>query len=239
MQKSYTVDALVDFFSDKYTYVELNHVLEEGIPTFSTLAKYSKTICGSLALGDMATHHLFTFSDHSGTHADSPNHYIKGGKSVDQLLPGQMIGRGVHIEAANLPDNGLMTKERILKWEEENSQIRQGDIILFDYGYHKRWFTRPQGDSFVKGLWPGLSDEGAKYLLEKKVAVVGSDAISVDACNATDYPAHNILLGNGILLLECLANLSVLPALSFVICLPLRMSGASGSPVRVIAMIEK
>ena len=85
---------------------------------------------------------------------------------------------------------------------------------------------------------PGLSAEGAAYLIAKGVKVFGTDALSLDAFGNAENPAHLAVLGNDKLIIENLTNLQMLPTHFCFIALPLRIEHGSASPVRAIALIE-
>ena len=86
--------------------------------------------------------------------------------------------------------------------------------------------------------WPGISKETAEYLLSKNVAAVGTDASALDAIG-TSNPAHKVLLGNGINIIENINKLDILPPFFGVIGLPCRLKKGSGSTMRLIALLDK
>lgn len=86
---------------------------------------------------------------------------------------------------------------------------------------------------------PGLSKEAARYLVRKKATLVGIDAANIDHPSEKMFPAHNILLPNNIPIVENLYNLDALGRDEFrFIALPLKLRGATGSPVRAVAEIQ-
>jgi len=73
-------------------------------------------------------------------------------------------------------------------------------------------------------------------LLEAGVSLVGIDATGVDDSTARDFPAHRLLLGAGVLLVENLRGLDRLgPGRAFFVFLPLLVAGAEAAPVRAVA----
>jgi kynurenine formamidase len=86
---------------------------------------------------------------------------------------------------------------------------------------------------------PGLSTAAAKYLVSKKINLVGTDSPSIDLGKDKRFPAHHIFSKNNILIVENLANLEKIRASKFhFVVLPLKLKGATGSPVRAIAFVE-
>ena len=68
---------------------------------------------------------------------------------------------------------------------------------------------------------------------------IGFDAISADEDESRDFPIHNTLLGQEIIIVENLTNLSALPETPFEFsCFPLKIEEADGSPVRAVAYIR-
>jgi kynurenine formamidase len=121
-------------------------------------------------------------------------------------------------------------------------EIREGDAVLVRTGYATLW-SKPT--EYLNDA--GVSADGSRWLIERKVRVVGADNMAFDvmngpldrALNAT-LPGHVLLLVRaGIPIIENL-NLEELAAekvYEFVfVCLPLKMRGATGSPVRPIAI---
>jgi kynurenine formamidase len=82
---------------------------------------------------------------------------------------------------------------------------------------------------------PTLAADAAQFLVECGVQLTAVDMPSVDRA---PYPAHRILLGAGVLIVENLTNLDVIGASEFqLIVLPLKLVGRDGSPVRAVAVV--
>ena len=90
---------------------------------------------------------------------------------------------------------------------------------------------------FIKN--PGLSEAAAKYLVSKKTNMVGIDSPGIDFKGSQRFPVHRLFSKNNILIVENLANLDKIKTTKFhFIVLPLKLNGATGSPVRAIAFID-
>ncbi len=109
-------------------------------------------------------------------------------------------------------------------------------ILLLHFRWDKWWDTQPRGAGFTRE-WPGLSQDAAAYVVEKGVKLVGCDTMAIDVYGSEDNPAHHTLLGHGVLIVENLHNLAVLPPFSIFLALPLPFKDGSGSPVRAIALM--
>jgi arylformamidase len=82
-----------------------------------------------------------------------------------------------------------------------------------------------------------LTPEAARWCVEQRLALVGLDYTTVDPLDS-DAPAHRILLGAGLRLLEAINLQDVPPGDYTLICLPLRMKGAEGSPTRAVLLAD-
>lgn len=216
--------------------LDLSYTMEENMPAWPTQARYGTVIYESYDFGDAAIHSQITMSEHTGTHIDAPLHFFKEAKAVDELELKRLMGRGVLIDASFLKENELLTKDEIKKFEINNVEIKKDDIVIIRFGWDNKYKLQPDCAEYLKN-WPGLSKEGAEYFLDKGVSIVGCDTLSLDAFSVNVNICHEILLGNGIPIIENMCNLSKMPVLSYIIGLPNKFKGGSGSPIRIIALI--
>lgn len=198
--------------------IDLSHPINEQTPVFPGGAavelKRNTTI-----QKDGYEDHLLQIETHIGTHIDAPSHMIAGGKNLDQIPIEQFVGRGAYVDVKN--EFNLSSVKEV--------NIEPDSIVLFHTGMSDTW-GKPE--YFTNN--PQMSEELANYLVSKKVKMVGVDACSVDR---DLYPIHKILLGNNILLIENLTNLSLLEGKKFnAYALPLKLQ-VDGAPARVIAEI--
>lgn len=237
MKKFVLVEQFMDVLKSSKV-IDMSYPLEEGVPVWPTHARFSKTIYESYDYGNESLQSALTLGEHTGTHLDAPKHFIKGGKGLDEIPITKVMGRGVKIDADFLEPNGVLTKEMIIEHEKKHGEIKEGDIVFLRYGWDEKYDIQPNTREFLQN-WPGLGKCGAEYLFEKKVGVVGCDALSVDSFSASGSPAHSVLLSNDILIIENVHNLKFVPNLFFVLGLPLNVKAASGAPIRLIAFIDK
>lgn len=216
--------------------IDLSRTMEMDMPVWPTHPHFYCSEAEHYDKGDGAFLNQLSMGEHNGTHVDAPVHFIRGGKFIDQLSAAHFYGRGVKIAARGLPPCGLVTKKMITNWEAQHGPILEGDIVMFDIDYAKHWGVKPHYKAFLTD-WPGLSGEGAEYLVSRKVKAVGTDAMALDAFGQADSPAHAALLGNEVLIVENLCNLDQIEDFCLFIGLPLKIKGGSGSPIRAIALI--
>lgn len=230
------IDVLRTILSNA-TIIDLTHTMEVGMPAWPTQARYGSILHDSYDKGDESVHSMIVLSEHTGTHIDAPMHFQRGGATVDELALDAVIGRLVAIDASHLGPNDLLPLDFIRSFESQHGALEPGDIVIFRFGWDDKWAPGRDAAGFLKD-WPGLSEEGARYLIEKGVKAVGTDAASLDAADADPNICHVLLLGAGIPLLENVDNVKKLPPVSFVIGLANKFKGGSGSPIRLLAIVE-
>ena len=140
--------------------------------------------------------HKFTMWENIGTHVDSPSHFAvgKGKRTIDQLPLDQLI---VPIAMINVQDKTAsdedyqLTVEDLKKWEVKNGRIMKGTLVVMNTGWYKK-FSNP--DAYINqdenGVlhFPGYSVAVAKLLLERDVAGIGIDTMSLDPGNDLSFP---------------------------------------------------
>jgi len=169
-------------------------------------------------------------STHTGTHMDAPSHFVTGVSSIDQIPVGRFISRATLIKIAKAADELITTSEI----EASKVKILEGNSIVFSTS----WENEVDNDYYFSHS-PGLSEDAAEYLINKKVNAVCTDSPSIDRGLDSNFPAHKLLLNKEILIVENLCNLSKIDKQNFtLIMIPLKLSGASGSPIRAIATDE-
>lgn len=174
---------------------------------------------------------LIFLSSHTGTHIDAPFHFIDKGFTIDKIPLGRLVSNAVLCRLKKGPDEPI-TKKDILDFEAKHGKIKSGDSVIFETDWYHN-LTRK--DYFTKN--PGLSESAAKYLAHQKIGLVGIDSPNIDPGKDSKFSAHHILLRKGILILENLCNLEKIKRKQFkLVVLPLKLKGATGSPVRAIAL---
>ena len=226
-------------YISNFKIIDLSHILEEGIPNFPTHTKYYHLNANQI--DDPAEMSQILMHEHNGTHVDAPAHYIKSGAKkkhfIEYVNPTTLIGSAVHINL-NKYKKKLVTKSTILKWEKNNCLIKKDDIVILNFGWHKKWKLGKMGNDYINS-WPGLDLSSSKYLLRKKVCAVGTDTLGLDCCGSTNIPAHTTFLVNNILIMENLTNLDSLPIRFNFVAIPLKIKKGTASPLRALALVNK
>ena len=222
--------------------VDLSQTLEERMPNFPAHSKFFHNLWGSYELGGRSLSYQVQVHEHNGTHVDAPVHFLsdrnpEAHKSIEQIAPGHLIGRGVRLDCRGLKEGDYISVHFIHHWEAEHGAIEKGDIVLFNFGWSAHWGLTPNNRRYLAD-WPGVSVEAAEYLLSKSVAAVGVDTLSPDPPAALDTrPLHPLLLEKEVLIIENLTRLDELPDFFLFIALPLKIRQGSGSPIRAVALV--
>ncbi len=173
---------------------------------------------------------LLTVSSHTGTHIDLPSHILEGAPSLDTFDINSFFGNGLVLDVRNTRD-GLITVDMLKPF---HADIAECDFLLLCSGMSNVW-----GTSSYFEHYPTLSMEAAQWLASCPLKGVGVDMISVDAPDATDFPVHQILLQQELIIVENLANLFSLLHHTFLFCcFPLKLSQGEASPVRAVALVD-
>jgi kynurenine formamidase len=175
---------------------------------------------------------LIFMSTHTGTHMDAPYHFDPAGKRINELPVDTFVAKGTLLSIKK-GAKGYITKEDIVRCEKD-VKIGKGDAVVISTG----WEARLSKNDYLSNN-PALSKEAASYLMSKKISMVGIDAANIDHPSDDTFIVHKILLPKGVLIVENLCNLKRIRQPTFIlIVLPLKIKGASGSPVRAIAITE-
>jgi kynurenine formamidase len=175
-----------------------------------------------------------------GTHVDAGAHVEPEGWTVDQIDLDRCIGPGVLVDVRSKTAEDPVTPADL-----DKQDIREGDIVVFYFNYQP---PKP-GELYSQSY---LTDETARWLVQHKVRAIASNTPGVEnfkrgvAQHWTEpqnqkvaWPVHKILLSNRIPIIEGLTNLESLLGHRFeFIALPLKISGADGSPIRAIAILQ-
>lgn len=198
--------------------------LGSAIPTYRGDPSYKRRVVQAIADGRPADVSMLTMSAHIGTHVDAPSHVILGGKTVDALDLDVMVGPVRVVEFDGL---GPITAEFL----EGADIVEAQERIIFKTRNSSLWEQSEFQDDYV-----GLSLDGANWLINKGVKLVGIDYLSIDAPGAPDLPVHRALLSSGVVVVEGLDLRLVTQGPYNLVCLPMKIEGSEGAPARVILL---
>ncbi len=232
--------------------VDLTHAFAPGIPHWPGFPDEKRELIywfdkgrGSMGAGFFAE--TFTHVGQWGTHVDPPAHFVKGGRTVDQITLKEMILPlaviDVHEEVARDFDYTL-TVERLKRWEAEHGRIPSGAFVAMRTDWSKRWPDAGKMENKDdKGVahYPGWSLPALKFLYEeRKITASGHETTDTDPGIATtkdDYSLETYILSHDHYQIELLTNLDQLPESGAMIIATFpKPKGGSGFPARVFAI---
>ena len=165
-------------------------------------------------------------SVHTGTHMDAPRHFLPGGGLIEDFPLDLLIGEA---QVVRIPDEAESIDAQVLEAVGLKKDIQR---VLFKTHNSQYWKTCPNEfqENFVS-----LSLDGANYLIDQGVKLVGIDYLSISP--ADDFrPVHSRLMENDIAIIETLDLSKVEPGIYTLVCLPLKLKGVEGAPVRAVLM---
>ena len=212
--------------------IDLTLTVSEKIPTFPGSPKPHFIEWETIPKNGYNLELLF-LSTHTGTHIDAPFHFVKNGKKIHEIKPERLVNEAILIRIGKNSKRSI-SKTDIQNFEQKNGRIENGSTVIFHTGWQKNlnkefYFTKN----------PGLSVSAAKYLVSKKINMVGIDSPSIDLGTDSKFSVHHILAKNNILIVENLANLAKIKSNNFhLITRPLKLKNATGSPIRAFGFVD-
>jgi len=198
----------------------------------------------SQAAGGVANVEILTIGVHAGTHVDAPYHFFSELRRVDDLAPDCLIGPAVVVDMTDKQGSASIEAQDLQQWEASSGEnIRPGDIVLLHTGHSQNWHLGEAAAAYWENGWPHLARSAVEYLASKPIRALGVESFDPDWVDLADlssaqFPTHRTFLPQGILIVENLTNLDQIPGTRcHFIALPLKIKGASGSPVRVVAVV--
>jgi arylformamidase len=174
--------------------------------------------------GDPANVSELRIGTHTGTHVDPPVHFVEGADSIDRVPLDVMFGEAVVADLTGV--------EAIGPEELDGLALPEGtERLLCKTKNSELWTQLPVDfpDDYV-----AVTAEGARWIVDRGLRLVGVDFLSVEAHGPPDFPVHHTLLENGLIIVEGLDLSAVEPGTHTFACLPLRITGGDGGPARAL-----
>ncbi len=239
--------------------VDLTHTLDPDFPVMILPPEFGQ--CARFRMEEVSAYdhrgpawkwHNISMSEHTGTHFDAPSHWVSGRdlpqNAVDEIPPEAFVGPVVVIDCsqgAADDDDFALTPEIITTWETEHGQIPAGAWVLMRTDWSKKSGAEYLNMRDDGPHSPGPTPEGIQMLIkERDICGFGTETVGTDAGQGMHYmppyPAHFYLHGAGKFGLQCLKDLDKLPPTgAILIAAPLKIKNGTGSPLRVLAVVEK
>lgn len=224
--------------------IDLTHPLHPRMPVSVGFPRTSLIRYLDQGTGDVATVEVIQMSLHSGTHVDAPFHFFTDGATVDELDPTGLCGSAVLVDLGQTDTWRAVTSDDLEGWEDSNDErIRDGDVVVLRSGHSRHWRDLPQGVTYVTEPWPYFEQSAIDLLLRRNIKALGVECPDPDKVDQRDlasatFETHKRLLASGIPIIENLTNLDRIPVPRFeLLALALPIQGASGSPIRALAVL--
>jgi arylformamidase len=222
--------------------VDLSHTIEHGLITYKGLP--APIICDFLNREQSKKHYApgtefqigkIEMVANTGTYLDSPFHRYEDGKDLSELelssladLDGVVVRAKSEQQSAKGEESGPIDATVF-----DGVDVR-GKAVLINTGWDAHWRT----DEYFEGH-PFLTKDAAQFLSDQGAALVGIDSYNIDNTADLTRPAHSILLGAGIPIVEHMCNLDQLLDKQFkFFAVPVKVKGMGTFPVRAFASAE-
>jgi arylformamidase len=201
--------------------IDVSVPLDANLPTYPGNTPFSLEAIKRISRGDSSNVSTLHMSAHAGTHVDAPRHFFDEAPGTEVLPLEMLIGRARVIE---------VTSRKGVTAEALAATDLSEDVRVLIKTYNSRLWGNP----VFHADFIGVTESGAKHLVEHGVKVVGVDYLSVEEFKKPGAPAHHVLLGGGTIVIEGLNLRDVEPGVYEMFCLPLCIVGSDGAPARVV-----
>ena len=213
--------------------IDLSHEIKDGLVTYRglpapTISEHLTRAASRAIYAEGTEFHIgkIEMVANTGTYLDTPFHRYADGADLAQLdltavadLDAIVIDGG----ATRAIDVDVFAQHDV-----------RGRAVLVRTGWDAHWQT----EQYFTGH-PFLTRAAAEYLVAAGARLVGIDSLNIDDTHDLARPAHTLLLGAGILIVEHMCNLAALPSNGFrFFAVPVKVKGMGTFPVRAFALIE-
>ncbi len=201
--------------------IDVSVALDATLPTYPGNTPFSLEAIKRIARGDSSNVSSLHMSAHAGTHVDAPRHFLDDAPGAEALPLEMLMGRTRVVE--------IESRRGISAEDLQPIDFAEDIRVLFKTPNSRLWGSAEFHAAFV-----GITQSGARFIVDHGIKVVGVDYLSVEPYKTPGAPAHHVLLGGGTIVIEGLNLRDVEPAIYDMICLPLRLVGSDGAPARVV-----
>lgn len=215
--------------------IDLSHEIEHGMVTYRGLPApvISDWLSREASSARYASGTTFQIGKiellaNTGTYIDAPFHRYDSGRDV----------AGYRLESlADLPGIVVRATSRTARAIDAAwfSQLDvKGKAVIVHTGWDTHWRT----DTYAAGQHPFLTRDAAELLATAGATLVGIDSLNIDDDKDGTRPAHTILLGAGVAIVEHMTNLAAAPESGFrFFAVPPKVKGMGSFPVRAFALL--
>ena len=200
---------------------DITMTIKEGMISWPSDGPVHVERVKSMIDGDRLNQSRLDMSAHTGTHIDAPVHFLETGTGIDKVSLDLLMGPAVlvhlpgieEIGAYQLKNAGIPAGTQRLILKTDNSALLDKNVFEEKFSY--------------------LTLDGARYLVDHQVRLVGIDYLSIGQYGMGDG-VHQELLREELVIIEGLDLREVPAGLYTMTALPLKVAGCDGAPARVI-----
>jgi arylformamidase len=198
-------------------WIDVTRSIDDDLLCWPGRAPPVRRVEKSMSRGDHCDSSIWEMSAHTGTHLEAPLHFVEGGEPLDRVDVDGLIGACTVVKA-----DTVLGRDEVERYRGETRLLIGSDFAPDGRG---------QGYPHHGAV---MTPDAASILLEAGLRLLGTDRLSVDDSEGTDYILHHQLLGAGCVILEGLTLERVPPGRYLLCVLPLRLKGAEASPARAL-----
>jgi arylformamidase len=200
---------------------DISQTLHDGIAVWPGDQKFRHRWSMRIRTGASCNVSAVTMSVHTGTHLDAPFHFDDLGA-----------------DAGSMAIQACLGPARVIRVPVDHRSVAAAFLEGLDWGGVERVLFRTRSSESAQDAFDRdfvcLAEDGAEFLAARRLRLVGTDAPSVDAFDSKSLRCHRILQAGGVAILEGASLANVPPGDYELICLPLKLAGLDGSPVRAV-----
>lgn len=205
--------------------------------------RVERRVKGDHERGDVFQSTWLGWTVHGFTHMDSPRHCVPGGPTTDDVPLERTVGDAAVVDLADLRPNEPIAADRLAV---AAAHVVAGDIVVMRSTW-ERTFSPRKPEFWTQA--PFMTREAAEWLLQRGPRAVAFDfpqdfvirhLLKGEGRPLAENVTHDVLLKNGVILIEYLCNTIQLTGRRTWLCaLPLKVPAADGAPARVIAFEDR
>jgi arylformamidase len=207
--------------------LDVTRPLTTGHPTWPGDVPFELASKSRIAEGDTVNVNAIHTSLHVGTHVDAPWHYDDDGGRLGDVDLRRLLGEALVLDVSD-GDEPVTAEQIAAAVHDLETSEGLPPRVLLHTGEADDW-----GRDFPKEF-RSLEPGAIVYLAERGVRLLGTDAPSVDALDAKDLPTHRACAEHDVTIVEGLRLARIAPGRYELLCLPLSLPDADGSPVRAL-----
>ena len=202
--------------------------------------KIERSQTGDLAAGDQYQSTRLAMPVHAFTHMDAQRHILADGPTTDDIPLERVVGGCAVVDLTALGANEPIEAARMA---EAAGHVNEGDIVILKTCWERT--HSPMTPEFWTEA-PYMTREASQWLLERGIKAIGYDfpqdypirlLLKGERRPFEEHVTHDVLLRNGVTMIEYLANTVALSfPRTFLCALPLKVPACDGAPARVIAL---